>query len=141
MRFLVIVKANKDSEAGRLPDGKLVAEMQEYNEELVKAGIMLDADGLQPSSKGFRVRFEGGERQVIPGPFPETEQLVAGFWIWQAKSTEEAIGWLKRAPFGGGVEVELRPMHEAEDFAPIDPDGKLRSKERELRKMVELRIH
>ncbi len=116
MRFMVLVKANKDSEAGVMPDEKIIAAMGTYIEELVKAGVMLAAEGLYPSSKGARVRFSGKERTVINGPFPETNQLVAGFWLWRVKSKEEAIEWLKRAPFDGGVEIELRPIFEMEDF-------------------------
>src|SRR5713101_4327929 len=116
MRFMVIVKANKDSEAGVLPDKKILTEMGKYNEELSKAGVMLAAEGLQPSSKGVRVKFSGGKPTVIDGPFAETKELVAGFWLWQVKSKEEAIEWLKRAPFGGGTEVEIRQVFEAEDF-------------------------
>ncbi|HKR01512.1 MAG TPA: YciI family protein [Pyrinomonadaceae bacterium] len=115
MRFMVIVKANKESEAGILPDEKIFAEMGKFNEELVKAGVMLAADGLQPSSKGARVKFEGPKRTVIDGPFSETKELIAGFWLWQVKSREEAIEWLKRAPFQEG-EVEIRQVFEAEDF-------------------------
>ena len=118
MRFMVLVKASEESEAGVFPDEKLLAEMGRFNEELVKAGVMLAADGLHPSSKGARVRFEGGKRTVIDGPFSETKELVAGFWLWQVKSKEEAIEWLKRAPFDGDTEVELRQVFEAEDFGP-----------------------
>ena len=116
MRFMVIVKANKDSEAGVLPDKKILTEMGKYNEELSKAGVMLAGEGLQPSSKGVRVKFSGGKPTVIDGPFAETKELVAGFWLWQVKSKEEAIEWLKRAPFGGGTEVEIRQVFESEDF-------------------------
>ena len=116
MRFMVIVKANKDSEAGVLPDEKILTEMGKYNEELSKAGIMLAGEGLQPSSKGVRVRFDGSKRTVIDGPFAETKELIAGFWLWQVKSKEEAIEWLKRAPFDGGTEIELRQVFESEDF-------------------------
>jgi hypothetical protein len=116
MRFMVIVKANKDSEAGVLPDQKILAAMGKFNEELVKAGVMLAGEGLQASSKGARVRFEGpSKRTVIDGPFTETKELVAGFWLWQVKSKAEAIEWLKRAPFQEG-EVELRQVFETEDF-------------------------
>jgi hypothetical protein len=116
MRFMVIVKANKDSEAGVLPDRKILAEMGKFNEELVKAGVMLAGEGLQASSKGARVRFEGpSKRTVIDGPFAETKELVAGFWLWQCKSKEEAIEWLKRAPFQEG-EVEIRQVFETDDF-------------------------
>ena len=117
MRFMVLVKANKDSEAGVLPDRKVLTEMGKFNEELVKAGVMLAGDGLHPSSKGARVRFSGGKRTVIDGPFTETKELVAGFWLWQVKSKEEAIEWLKRAPFEE-TEVEIRPLFEASDFGP-----------------------
>src|SRR5258706_14194707 len=108
MRFMVIVKANKDSEAGVLPIQKPLAEMGKFNEELVKAGVLLAAEGLHASSKGARVRFSGGQRTVIDGPFPETKELIAGFWLWQVGSKEEAIEWLKRAPLDGGTEVEIR---------------------------------
>jgi hypothetical protein len=120
MRFMVLVKANKDSEAGVLPDRKILTEMGKFNEELVKAGVMLAGDGLQPSSKGARVRFAGGKRTVIDGPFAETKELVAGFWLWQVKSKEEAIEWLKRAPFAE-TEVEIRPLFEASDFDLAPP--------------------
>jgi len=116
MRFMVVVKANKESEAGVLPDEKILAAMGKYNEELVKAGVMLAGDGLQPSSKGARVRFEGKKRMVIDGPFSETKELVAGYWIWQCRSKEEAIEWLKRAPFDSGEEVEIRQVYELSDF-------------------------
>jgi hypothetical protein len=117
MRFMVLVKASKDSEAGVLPDKKILTEMGKFNEELVKAGVMLAGDGLHPSSKGARVRFSGGKRTVIDGPFAETKELVAGFWLWQVKSKEEAIEWLKRAPFDQ-TEVEIRQLFEASDFGP-----------------------
>src|SRR5215212_864658 len=116
MRFMVIVKADKDSEAGVLPSHELLAEMGKFNEELVKAGVMLAGEGLQASSKGARVKFSGKERIVTDGPFAETKELVAGFWLWQVASKEEAIKWLKRAPFDGGTEVEMRQVFEAEDF-------------------------
>ena len=137
MRFMVIVKANKDSEAGVLPDQKMLAEMGKFNEELVKAGVMLAGEGLQPSSKGARVRFQGNKRTVIDGPFAETKELVAGFWLWQVKSKQEAIEWLKRAPFDEGTEVEIRQVFETADFAPVDPTGELRKKEEELRRTIE----
>ena len=136
MRFLVIVKASKDSEAGKMPSTELLTAMGKYNEELVKAGVMLAGEGLHPTSKGARVRFEGKNRTVIDGPFTETKELVAGFWIWQVKSREEAIEWLKRAPFDGGTEVEIRPIFEAEDFgAELTPE--LRAKEEKLRAEIE----
>jgi len=119
MRVLVIVKANKDSEAGILPDGKLLEAMGKFNEELVKAGVMLAGEGLRPSSKGARMTFTGKEPIVTDGPFAETRELVAGFWLWKVKSLEDAIQWLKRSPFGNGAEVEIRPLHEMEDFAPV----------------------
>ena len=116
MKFLVIVKANEDSEAGVMPNKELLTEMGKYNEELIKAGVMLAGEGLHPSSKGKRVRFSGTKRTVIDGPFAETKELIAGFWIWQVRSMEEAVEWLKRAPFDGGAEIEIRPVFEAEDF-------------------------
>jgi hypothetical protein len=119
MRFMVIVKADKSSEAGVLPDEKLLAEMGKYNEELVKAGVMLAGEGLQPSSKGARVRFSGSKRTVIDGPFSETKELIAGFWIFQVKSKEEAIEWVKRAPNphpGTETEIEIRQVFEPDDF-------------------------
>jgi len=116
MRCMVIVKADKDSEAGVLPETGLFEAMGKYNEELVKAGVMLAGDGLKPSASGARVRFDGKQRTVIDGPFAESKELVAGFWLWQVKSLAEAIEWLKRAPFDGGTEVEIRPLYEAEDF-------------------------
>jgi hypothetical protein len=122
MRFMVIVKADRNSESGKLPDGKILEAMGKYNEELVNAGVMLAADGLHPSSKGARVRFEGNKRTVVDGPFAETKELIAGYWLWQVKSKDEAIEWLKRAPFDGGTEVELRQVFEMEDFAAAHPE-------------------
>jgi hypothetical protein len=136
MRFMVIVKANKDSEAGTLPSAQDLAEMGRFNEELVKAGVMLAGEGLHASSKGARVRFDGKKRTVLDGPFSETKELIAGFWLWQVRSRDEAIEWLKRAPFREG-EVELRQVFETADFAPVDPTGELRKQEDELRKKVE----
>ena len=118
MRFMVIVKANPESEAGELPSTEILAAMGKYNEELVKAGVMLAGEGLHPSSKGKRVRFDGGKRTVIDGPFAETKELIAGFWLWQCRSWDEALEWLKRAPFDGGTEVELRQIFELTDFQP-----------------------
>jgi hypothetical protein len=135
---MVLVKANKDSEAGVLPDGKMLAEMGKFNEELVKAGVMLAGEGLQESRKGARIRFDGAKRTVIDGPFAETKELVAGFWIWQVKSKDEAIEWLKRAPFREG-EVEIRQIFEAADFAPSDPTGELMKKEEQLRNKIQSR--
>ena len=117
MRVMVLVKANEESEAGVMPSEQVLAEMGRYNEELAKAGIMLDGDGLHPSSKGKLVRFSGGQKTVIDGPFTETKELLAGYWIWQVDSLEHAIEWLKRAPFDGGTELEIRPIFEMEDFA------------------------
>ena len=138
MRFMVMVKATKDSEAGILPDEKLLAEMGKFNEELVKAGVMLAGEGLQPSSKGARVRFSGAKRTVIDGPFAETKELVAGFWLWQVKSKEEAIEWVKRCPNPFpriDSEIEIRQIFEAEDFgAEFTPE--LRAQEERLRAQV-----
>lgn len=135
MRVMVLVKENEQSEAGILPDESILAEMGKYNEELVKAGVMLAGDGLHPSSKGKRVRFSGDQKTVIDGPFAETKELIAGYWIWQVRSMEEAVEWLKRAPFGGGTEIELRPVFEAEEFgAEFTPE--LREQEERLRAQV-----
>ena len=135
MRFLVLVKANAESEAGAMPDEKILTEMGKFNEELVKAGVMLAGEGLHPSSKGVRVKFDGKERTVTDGPFAETKELVAGFWMWQVRSKEEAIEWLKRAPFDGGTEVELRPIFESEDFGEaFTPE--LREQEERLRQQA-----
>ncbi len=135
MRFMVIVKANKDSEAGVLPDEKLFADMTKYNEELAKAGVLLAAEGLQPTSKGARVRFSGAKRTVIDGPFTETKELIAGFWLIQAKSKDEAIEWVKRAPNpfpGTESEIEIRQVFETSDFGEeFTPE--LREKEERLR--------
>jgi hypothetical protein len=136
MRVMVFVKANKDSEAGVMPSRELLAEMGKFNEQLVNAGVMLAGEGLHPSAKGKRVRFDGDARTVIDGPFAETKELIAGFWIWQVKSMDEAVAWLKRAPFGGGVEIEIRPVFEACDFgAELTPE--LREREERLRAKVE----
>jgi hypothetical protein len=129
---MVFVKANKDSEAGVLPSTELLTSMGKFNEELVKAGVLLDANGLQASSKGKRVKFSGHQRTVIDGPFAETKELIAGYWLWQVKSIEEAVEWLKRAPFDGGTEVEIRPVFEAADFgARLTPE--LKAQEERLR--------
>jgi hypothetical protein len=134
MRFMVLVKADKDSEAGVLPSQELLAEMGRFNEELVKAGVMLAGEGLQASSKGARVKFSGNKPTVIDGPFAETKELVAGFWLWQVRSKEEAIEWLKRAPFRDG-EVEIRQVFEAEDFGDeFTPE--LREQEERLRQQI-----
>ena len=116
MKVMVIVKASAESEAGQMPSTAQLEEMGKFNEALVKAGIMLAGEGLHPSRKGARVRFEGKQRTVIDGPFAETKELVAGFWLWQVRNLDEAIEWIKRAPFDGGEQVELRPIFEAEDF-------------------------
>ena len=140
MRFMIIVKATKKSEAGVMPSEQLLSEMGKFNEELVKAGVMLAGEGLQPSSKGARVKFSGGKRTVIDGPFAETKELVAGFWLWQCKSKEEAIEWVKRCPnpFPGESEIEIRQVFEAEDFgAEFTPE--LREQEERLRAQSEQR--
>ncbi len=116
MRVMVLVPANKESEAGVLPDTKILTEMGKFNEELVKAGVMLAGEGLHPTSKGRRVKFSGGTPTVIDGPFTESKELIAGFWLWQVKSMDEAVAWIKKAPFGGGTVIELRPVFETEDF-------------------------
>jgi len=138
MRFMVIVKANKESEAGVLPDEKLLADMGKFNEELVKAGVLLAAEGLQPSSKGARVRFSGNKRTVIDGPFSETKELVGGFWLFQVKSLDEAIEWIKRSPNPfptGDSEIEIRQVFEADDFGPeFTPE--LREQEKRLGKKM-----
>jgi hypothetical protein len=135
MRVMVLVKANADSEAGVMPSEKLLTDMGNFNEELVKAGVMLAGEGIHPSSKGKRVRFASGKTTVIDGPFAETKELVAGFWIWKVKSMDEAVEWLKRAPFEE-TEVEIRPIFEAEDFGPeLTPE--LREQEERLRSQVE----
>jgi hypothetical protein len=131
MRVMVIVKASKESEAGVLPDTELLTKMGKYNEQLVKAGVMLAGDGLQPTSKGKRVKFSGEKRTVIDGPFTETKELIAGYWMWQVRSMDEAVEWLKRAPFDGGTEVEIRSVFEAADFGEnFTPE--LREQERRL---------
>ena len=138
MRFMVMVKATKDSEAGAMPDEKLLGEMGKFNEELVKAGVLLAGEGLHPSSKGARVRFSGAKRTVIDGPFAETKELIAGFWLWQVKSKEEAIEWVKRSPNpfpGTESEIEIRQVFEADDFgAEFTPE--LREQEERLRAQV-----
>jgi hypothetical protein len=132
MRFMVIVKASKESEAGALPDRKILTDMGKYNEELSKAGVMLAGEGLHPTSRGKRVRFSGTQRTVIDGPFAETKELIAGFWLWKLKSIDEAVEWLKKAPFDGGTEVEIRQVFEAEDFGDaMTPE--MRQREEALR--------
>jgi hypothetical protein len=135
MRVMVIVPANAESEAGVMPNREILTEMTKFNEQLVKAGVMLAGEGLTPTSKGKRIKFSGGQRTVIDGPFTESKELIAGFWLWQVRSMEEAVEWIKRAPFGGGVEIELRPIFEAEDFgAELTPE--LREKEQRLREQM-----
>ncbi len=135
MRVMVIVKASKESEAGQLPDTEILTKMGKYNEQLVKAGVMLAGDGLQPTSKGKRVRFSGEKRTVIDGPFTEAKELIAGYWMWQVRSMDEAVEWLKRAPFDGGTEVEIRAVFEAcdlgENFTP-----ELRERDERLREQI-----
>jgi len=138
MRVMVLVKATKESEAGRMPTTELLTEMGRYNEQLVKAGIMQAGEGLHPSSRGKRVRFSGSQRTVIDGPFAETKELISGFWIWKVKSIDEAVEWLKKAPFDGGTEIELRPIFDAEDFGrELTPE--LREQQERLRAEVEAR--
>jgi hypothetical protein len=140
MRFMILVKASKDSEAGVLPDEKLLTEMGKYNEELVKAGVMLAGEGLHPSSKGARVKFSGAKRTVVDGPFTEAKELVAGFWLWQCRSKDEAIEWVKRCPnpTGAESEIEIRQVFEADDFgAEFTPE--LREQEERLRSQVAAR--
>jgi hypothetical protein len=138
MRFMVIVKATKESEAGILPDEKILTEMGKYNEELMKAGVILAGEGLHASSKGARVKFSGKDRIVTDGPFAETKELIAGFWLWKVNSKEEAIEWLKRAPFDGGTEVEIRQVFEAEDFGPaLTPE--VRGQEERMRAQLDQR--
>ena len=138
MRVMVIVKASKDSEAGVLPSKELLTAMGKYNEELVKAGVMLAGEGLQASSKGKRVKFTGKNRSVVDGPFAESKELIAGYWLWQVRSMEEAVEWLKRAPFDNGEEVEIRRVFEAEDFGEnLTPE--IREQEARLREKVAAR--
>jgi hypothetical protein len=138
MRVMVIVKANKESEAGVMPSEKILTDMGNYNEELVKAGVMLAGEGLHPTSKAKRIRFSGSERTVIDGPFAETKELIAGYWVWKVKNMDEAVSWLKRAPFDGGTELEIRPIFEAEDFGKeFTPEA--RAQEERLRAQIEAR--
>jgi hypothetical protein len=134
---MILVKADKNSEAGVMPNEKLLTEMGKYNEELVKAGVMLAGEGLHPSSKGVRVKFSGDKRTVTNGPFPETKELVAGFWVWQVKSKEEAIEWIKRAPFGEGAELEIRQVFEAADFGEALTPEMRKAEERMTAQMAE----
>ena len=140
MRFMVLVPADANSEAGKLPTVEVIGAMQKFNEELINAGVMLAGDGLQPSSKGARVAFQGGKQTVFDGPFTESKELIAGFWIWQVRSKEEAIEWVKRAPFGMSgdqrVVIELRQIFDPADFAASDPSGELLRKDGELRARI-----
>jgi hypothetical protein len=136
MRVMVIVKASPESEAGQMPDEKILTAMGNYNEQLVNAGIMQAGEGLHPTSKGKRVRFSGSNRTVIDGPFAETKELIAGFWLWKVKSMDEALEWLKKAPFDGGTEIEVRPIFESDDFGKeLTPE--LRAQEDRLRAQAE----
>jgi hypothetical protein len=135
MRVMVIVKASRESEAGQMPSEKILRDMGKFNEELVKAGVMLAGEGLHPTSRGKRVRFSGASPSVIDGPFAEAKEIVAGFWLWQVRSMDEAVEWLKRAPFDGGAEVEIRPVFEADDFGQeFTPE--LRAQEERLRAQI-----
>ena len=139
MRVMVLIKADEKSEAGIMPDEKLLMEMGAFNEELVNAGVMVAGEGLHPSSRGKRVRVSGDQRTVIDGPFSESKELIAGFWIWQVKSMDEAVEWVKRVPNpmpGTEPEIEIRPVFEAEDFAESDPSGEMRAQEERLRARI-----
>lgn len=136
MRVMVIVKASKESEAGVLPDTEILSKMGKYNEQLVKAGVMLAGDGLHPTSKAKRVKFSGEKRTVVDGPFTETKELIAGYWLWQVRSMDEAVEWLKRAPFDGGTEIEIRPVFEAADLGEnFTPE--LRERDQKLREQIQ----
>ncbi|HEX6923813.1 MAG TPA: YciI family protein [Longimicrobiaceae bacterium] len=139
MRVMVLIKATAESEAGVMPEERLLREMGDFNEQLVRAGIMLAGEGLKPSSEGKRVHFSGDKRTVIDGPFAETKELIAGFWLWQVSSIEEAVEWVKRIPNPTGEEsiVEIRPVFETEDFAEVDPTGEVRAQEQRLRAEME----
>ena len=138
MRCMVFVKASKESEAGILPSTEILTSMGKFNEELVKAGVMLAGEGLHPSSKGKRITFTGSKPTITDGPFAETKELIAGYWLWQVRSIEEAVEWLKRSPFGPGAEVEIRPVFEAEDFgAQMTPE--LKDREERLREQLSAR--
>jgi hypothetical protein len=142
MRVMVIVKATKNSEAGLMPSEELLGKMGQYNEELVKAGVMLAGEGLRPSSAGKRINFSRNQRIVVDGPFSETKELVAGFWLWQVKDIDEAVEWARRCPDpmpGEEAQLEIRPVFETEDFAEVDPTGKLREQEHELRRTLDSR--
>jgi hypothetical protein len=135
MRFMVIVKADKNSEAGVMPSREILTAMGKYNEELVKAGVMLAGEGLHPTSKGKRVKFSGGKHTITDGPFAESKELIAGFWLWQVRSMDEAVEWLKRSPFDGGTEIEIRQVFEADDFGP-EMTPELKEREERLRAQV-----
>jgi hypothetical protein len=135
VRVIVMVKASKESEAGEMPTEAILAAMGKYNEELVKAGVMLEGEGLHPSSRGKRIRFSGSQRIVIDGPFAETKELIAGYWVWRVASMDEAVSWLKKAPFDGGAELEIRPIFEAEDFGK-EYTPELRAQEERLRAQI-----
>lgn len=137
---MIIVKGDNNSEAGVMPDAKMLAEMGNYNEQLVKAGVMLAGEGLHPTVKGRRVQFTDSEPMVIPGPFAGADKPVAGFWLWRLNSMDEAVDWVKKAPFGPGAEIEIRPVFEDEEFAEADPSGKLIAKEKALRKKLEAQL-
>ncbi len=136
MRFMVIVPADGASESGQLPDAKLFEEMHKFNEEMVKAGVMISGEGLHPTSRGSRLKFGKGKVSVTDGPFAESKELIAGFWLIDVKSKKEAVDWMKRAPFGEGVTLEIRQLFDADDFAPVDPTGELRAKEQALREQL-----
>ena len=131
MRVMVMVPASAESEAGQMPGEELIGKMMKFNEELVKAGVMLAGDGLSPTSKAKRVKFSGRERTITDGPFAETKELMAGYWIWQVKSMDEAIEWIKRAPFDGGAEITIRPIQGLEDYGELSPE--IREKDQKLR--------
>ncbi len=137
MRFMVLVPASKESESGQLPSRELLEKMGAFNAEMVKAGVLLAGEGLHPTSKGSRIVFSGGKTKVTDGPFAESKELIAGYWVLQVKSREEAIAWISRAPFDGGTTIEIRQVFSPEDFAPADPTGELMAKEAELRAQTE----
>lgn len=140
MRVMIIVKGDKNSEAGILPDKKLFEEMGKFNEQLIKAGMMLAAEGLKPTSSGKKVKFSGETRTVIDGPFTESKEIIAGFWLWQVRSMEEAVEWLKRAPFDGGTEIELRPVYETEDFGDAFTPERKERREQLQRQMEKQKV-
>jgi hypothetical protein len=137
MRFMILVPANKETESGQLPSREVLEKMGAFNAEMVKAGVLLAGDGLHPTSKGARIVFNGGKAKVTDGPFSESKELIAGYWILQVKSREEAIAWISRAPFDGGATVEIRQVFSPEDFASVDPTGEIRAKEAALRAQAE----